>query len=71
MSNTAGTLNPYPRTIDDVMASQYPTINGWICPQCRNHKGNLKCSKGVLICWVGANMSRCSHFIEERRKEAP
>jgi hypothetical protein len=55
--------------LDEIMRSQYPTINGWICPKCRNHKGDLNCIKGVLICWVGANMKGCVYFIEERREE--
>ena len=46
-------------TIEDAIRAQYPTIDGWICPTCRNHKGGLKCAKNVFIAFVGANTSEC------------
>jgi hypothetical protein len=58
---------PIVTTLEDAMVSQYPTVNGWVCPKCQNHQGNLHCKAGVLICWVGANMSGCIHYKEERR----
>jgi len=63
-------MSEHTTTIETVMAQQSPTQTGWICPTCRNHRGSLKCSKGVLICWTGANMSGCIYYIKERRKEA-
>ena len=58
-----------PFTIMDAMIQQSPTLDGWVCPKCRNHRGNLHCSKHVFISVVGANMSNCIYFVEERRKE--
>jgi hypothetical protein len=56
-------------TIADVMRAQAPTTpDDWICPHCQNYKGKLKCAKNVFICFVGANMSGCSWYIEERRR---
>ena len=45
--------------IEDAILAQYPTIDGWICPTCRNHEGGLRCAKNVFIAFVGANMSEC------------
>ena len=57
------------RTIDDVMREQSPIgSDGWVCPQCQNHQGGITCSKGIMICWVGANMLGCCCFVRERRK---
>ena len=58
-----------PQSIEDVMVSQYPTITGWVCPKCQNYQGDLKCKASILICWVGANMSRCVYYKEDRRKK--
>ena len=59
---------PAIRTMQDVMAEQYPTMDGWVCPNCQNHRGGLNCKKNIMICWVGANMSGCIYFIKEKRR---
>lgn len=46
-------------TIADIMVAQSPTIDGWICPTCKNHEGGLKCAKNIFIAFVGANTSEC------------
>jgi len=56
------------KNLTDIMIEQWPTVTGWICPKCRQYKGKLKCGENILICWVGADMSGCRFFIEERRK---
>lgn len=66
MSNSTG--YPQPRTVNQVMAEQYPIPGGWICPDCRHHAGGLNCSLGVFISFTGANMSNCWGFRLERRK---
>jgi hypothetical protein len=50
------------RTINEVMAEQAPTYDGWICPDCENHEGDLNCKHGIFISVVGANMSGCWGF---------
>lgn len=49
-------------SLDAAMRNQSPTPGGWICPECINYKGRIICSKGVLICFAGANMSGCLYF---------
>jgi len=56
-------------SVDDIMKEQFPIgTEGWICPQCQNHQGGITCSKGIMICWAGANMLGCCCFVRERRK---
>lgn len=52
----------YTKTIEDAIFEQYPTIDGWICPNCRNYKGPMICAKNVFIAFVGANMKNCFGF---------
>jgi len=56
-------------TLENTLLRQSATYGGWICPTCRNHKGNLKCSKNVFIGFVGANMTDCFGYEVERRNE--
>lgn len=58
----SGTISIPAKTVADVMRDQIPTDDGWICPECIYHGGNLNCSKNVFISVVGANMSACSFF---------
>jgi len=56
-------------TLENILIRQSATYEGWICSTCRNYKGNLKCSKNVLIGFVGANMDGCFGYEEERRRD--
>ena len=71
--NALSCTMPYRRLIsmEETMVRQAPTDDGWICPTCQNHQGDLNCKIGVLICWVGANMSGCIHYLKERRVVKP
>ena len=62
-SNEGTAYTPQP-TIEDAMLRQAPTIDGWICPTCKNHEGGLGCKQNVFIAVVGANMSRCQFYDE-------
>lgn len=55
------------KTIIDVMKDQSPTIDGWICPECRHHQGDIGYEKNVFISAVMANMKGCAYFEKERR----
>lgn len=52
-------------TLWDEIAKQSASGNGWICPNCKNHRGNLKCKQNVFIAFVGANMRHCIFFQEK------
>ena len=54
-------------TLDQVIQRQAPTVDGWVCPGCRHHRGNLNCAKNMFISVVGANMSGCCGYEKERR----
>jgi len=55
-------------TLANTLIRQSATLNGWICITCRNYKGSLECSKNVFIGFVGANMTGCFGYEEDRRK---
>jgi len=53
-------------SIAEILRVQAPTDDGWICPNCENHEGNLHCRANVFISVVGANMKNCIYFREKR-----
>jgi hypothetical protein len=67
MSDYSGT-DDSTKTKRDAIQDQSPTIDGWICPNCWNHRGGVKCKKNVFIAFVGANMSRCYLFDDKPRR---
>lgn len=56
------------RSVSDVLREQ-ARGGEFACKRCRNYKGELKCSYGIFIGWVGCDTSRCVYFKEERRKK--
>lgn len=48
-------------TIRDVIAHQ-SFDGGWICPECKFHKGDLKCEKNMFISFTGCWTKDCSSF---------
>jgi hypothetical protein len=36
--------------------------DGWICPDCKYHKGNLHCAKNMFISFVGCYTKDCWAF---------
>lgn len=50
-----------PTTIRDVISRQ-SFDGGWICPECKFHKGNLKCDKNMFISFAGCWTKDCSSF---------
>jgi hypothetical protein len=46
-------------TIEEAIMRQTPTPDGWVCPKCKNYKGDLVCSMNVFIAFVGANTKNC------------
>lgn len=51
-------------SIEDALARQSPTIDGWICPKCVHHQGGLSCELNIFIAFVGANLLNCWGFKE-------
>jgi len=52
--------------IQDVIARQTPTYDGWICPECKHHQGGINCSANVFIVCEGANTKNCMWFSRKR-----
>ena len=48
-------------TIRDVINHQ-SFDGGWICPDCKYHKGNLHCEMNCFISFVGCWTKDCSIF---------
>jgi hypothetical protein len=41
--------------------------DGWICPDCRYHQGNLKCDKNMFISFVGCYTKGCWGFKDKSK----
>jgi len=54
--------------LSTVIASQ-SYADGWICPDCRYHKGNLNCDKNMFISFVGCFTKNCSAFKDKAKDE--
>jgi hypothetical protein len=54
--------------LSTVIASQ-SYADGWICPDCRYHKGNLHCEKNMFISFVGCYTKECSAFKDKSKDE--
>lgn len=48
-------------SISDVIQRQ-SFAGGWICPECKFHKGNLNCDKNMFISFVGCWTKDCLSF---------
>lgn len=48
-------------TITDVIQRQ-SRPDGWICPECAYHKGNLHCEMNYFISFVGCYTKDCTAF---------
>lgn len=48
-------------TIADVIQHQ-SRPDGWVCPDCKYHKGNLNCEKNNFISFVGCYTKDCVNF---------
>jgi hypothetical protein len=51
-------------TIEEVLQQQSKP-DGWICPDCIHHDGNLKCEKNMFISFVGCYTKDCQTFKEK------
>ena len=51
-------------SIQQIMIDQSPTPGGWICPQCKHHRGGIDCAKGFVIIVDGGNTRGCWGFEE-------
>lgn len=56
---TATSAYDKPKTIEEAIAQQYPTADGWICESCINHLGGVSCKAGIFIGVAGANTANC------------
>jgi len=52
-------------TVGEVLARQ-SFAGGWICPDCKHHKGNLHCDKNMFISFVGCYTKDCQGFEEKK-----
>lgn len=48
-------------TVGEVLARQSKP-DGWICPDCKYHKGNLNCDMNMFISFVGCYTKDCQAF---------
>jgi hypothetical protein len=55
-------------TVGEVLARQ-SRADGWICPDCRYHKGNLNCDKNMFISFVGCYTKDCQAFKDKSKDE--
>jgi hypothetical protein len=51
-------------TIEEVVSHQSQP-NGWICPNCMHHEGNLNCKMNMFISFVGCYTKDCKTFKEK------
>lgn len=62
MDEPTYTWNTQPTSsIEDVIARQ-SFGGGWICPECKFHKGNLNCENNCFISFVGCWTKDCQLF---------
>lgn len=55
-------LNQQPTTTIREVIAQQSFAGGWICPECKFHKGNLNCEKNNFISFVGCWTKDCTSF---------
>lgn len=53
-------------TIADAIAIQSKD-GGWICPECWNYGGGVRCKANVFIAFTGAYMKDCWAFDDKPR----
>lgn len=46
----------------ELIVKQAPTFGGFICENCRNYLGGVRCANDVFISTQGANMTGCTMF---------
>lgn len=51
--------------LEEVIARQLPTPDGWICPDCKRYGTGVNCKEGYFISAVGVNMKGCPSFKEK------
>lgn len=67
-SNTNSYSNTPIVPLSTVIANQ-SYAGGWICPDCRYHKGDLNCDQNMFISFVGCYTKNCSAFKDKSKDE--
>jgi hypothetical protein len=65
-SNSNSYTNQNFITVGEVLANQ-SYADGWICPDCRYHKGDLNCDKNMFISFVGCYTKGCQAFKDKAK----
>jgi hypothetical protein len=68
-SNTNSYTNFTPIVPLSTVIAHQSYADGWICPDCRYHKGNLNCDKNMFISFVGCYTKDCQGFKDKSKDE--
>jgi hypothetical protein len=63
-NNSSTAINTPIITIEEILQLQSKP-NGWICPNCVHHDGNINCKMNMFISFVGCYTRGCQTFKEK------
>lgn len=59
--NTNTYTNQFVTPLSTIIEHQ-SKANGWVCPDCKHHNGDLNCKKNMFISFVGCYTKDCQTF---------